>query len=127
MQNNLVVPGDVVLSEYYKLDGSKGIGLFLVVYCEKNDTSISRGNSTNITGLKITSQADSVDNYSVVLPQDKITFLDKTSFVMCNKPSSLSSSGIKTLGRVYGPYLKQIFRTFKGYLTELERQMLCCI
>lgn len=118
-----IVPGSLIIAEYTKLDGTLDYGLFFVIYCEDMDSVSNR--SYNITGLKVTSQVDSLDSYCVPLPQDKLPFLEKTSFVMCNKPCSLVVNRAKFLGNVYGPLFKQVYKMFSSYMREVDRQLLC--
>lgn len=114
--------GTVVIAKYTNFEGKRVTGLFLIIYSENND--IMTPNKKNYTALKVTSQLlDS--SYVSKLNCNVVEFLDKDCYVACSKVHTLSYSEIiKSLGKLDAYKIMCVYRTYKRYQNELERQML---
>lgn len=90
-------------------------GYFLVVYDESKDNG-----GTNLTCLKITSQLDKTNAYSIPISHDN---LNKISMLQCNKIHTINNSNvIKSIGGVNDNYMKRVVNTLNKFLIEINRQ-----
>lgn len=116
-----VKSGKVVLAKYYDFEGNHANGLFLVLYAENDDISVS--NVKNHTVLKITTQLETA--YSVKINRNKNSFLEKDCCVSCSKVQTFNDDQIfKELGELDDQTMKKVFKTFHKFFYELERQLL---
>lgn len=113
---------DVVKGMYPSLDGTPSLGLFVVIYTEEKDSDIHY--NKNIVGLKLTSKPLFLDKYSYALPQYRNKFLDKDSWVQCNKPHVLDIDECTVIGQIDLGTRMALYRRFKEFLIESDNQML---
>jgi len=116
-----VFPMSVVLAEYKNLQGAVTTGLFLVIYNEDLDSE--EYNCKNCVGLKITSQDIYANKYRYKLFKDKCTFLERDSFVYCNKPTTLLLSNCKVLGFIPKCFGVEIYNRWLDFITASQHQI----
>ena len=64
-------------------------------------------------------------SYTVKLKQDTTSFLDKDCYVACAKIQTLSKSQvIKVLGKLSVHDMMKVYKVYKRYLNEQDRQYL---
>jgi len=118
--SKIYTPGSVVGVDYTDFNGKKQTGLFLVLYDESLDSSVTFKN--NIVCLKISSQIRQCSAYSSSL--DDVSFLNKGSLVLCSKVHTFDKGQVfSTLGEVHYNVLKRVYRIYRRFITELERQV----
>lgn len=115
-------PFCVVKAKYQDLSGASALGLFVVIYTEEKDKDIHY--KKNVVGLKITSKPLFLDKYSYALNAYRVPFLDKDSWVQCNKPHVLDLGTVQYLGKIDLGTRMALYRRFKEFLIESDNQML---
>ena len=119
---SLLKPGTIVCANYTDFQGNKLVGLFLILYDEQIDAS--HNFKGNVTAVKITTSLNMCSNYSVCLKDGKNEFLDKDCFALCSKVTTLDKDQIyKVLGSLHPYTLRQVYKCYRRYETEVERQM----
>lgn len=115
--------GSIVSAEYSDFDGRKQIGLFLVLYNEKYDNTVS-GNY-NCTAVKCSSQMTASDSYSVCVNANKTQFLDKPTLVLASKVHTLDivSNRMKVLGKIDRGTLVKVIKKYNMYNNALLQQV----
>ena len=113
---------NVVKGKYPDLDGTPSLGLFVVIYTEEKDSDIHY--NKNVVGLKLTSKPLFLDKYSYALSQYRNKFLDKDSWVQCNKPHVLDIDKCTIIGQIDLGTRMALYRRFKEFLIESDNQML---
>lgn len=116
-------PGSVVLAHYCDFTGEKKQGVFLVLYDEQLDSLHSY--KGNVTALKVTTSLRMSSNYNVCISDGRNEFLDKDCFALCSKVHTLSKSDqiYKRVGVIHPATLRQVYKVYRRYEMELERQM----
>lgn len=119
---NKTAPFSIVKGMYPDVQGTTSLGLFVLVYMDERDKEIHY--KQNVVGLKITSKPLFLDKYSYALPNHRVKFLDKDSWVQCNKPIVLDTEKVQEIGVLDLGLRMAIYRRFKEFLTEADSQML---
>ena len=120
--NNLLKPGTIVTANYADFEGKKRLGIFCIIYDEQIDSS--NNFKGNCIALKISTSYNMVTNYSVPLTDGRNTFLDKDCMALCSKLHTLEKKQVcKVLGSLHPYTLRQVYKCFRRFETELERQM----
>lgn len=115
-----MVAGSVVKHHYKTIDDEYRTGIFLVIYDEEFDSSISfKG---NVLGLKITSTGREL-HYDVPLLQLMNPFLDHNSFVMCSKLHVLDKRDVTLMGYVTFADLLKVYTNFKRLNYSIDKQV----
>ena len=114
--------GQVVLVKYLSFTKEVVNGLFLILYCENAD--ISTSNRKNYTVVKLTTQL--VDTtYTVKISNKYNTFLDKNCYASCSVIQTFNDDQIiRELGKIDKNTLMKVYRSYRGFQFELERQFL---
>jgi hypothetical protein len=120
---SLLKPGTIVCANYADFQGNKLVGLFLVLYDEQIDAS--HNYKGNITAVKVTTSLNMCSNYCVCLKEEGVNdFLDKDCFALCSKVITLDKEQVyKVLGCLHPRTLRQVYKCYRRYETEVERQL----
>ena len=119
---SLLKPGTVVCANYNDFLGNKTVGIFLILYDEQLDSSHTY--KGNVTALKVTTSLNLCTNYCACLTDGKNDFLDRDCFALCSKVITLDKEQIyKVLGTIHPYTLRQVYKVYRRYEMELERQM----
>ena len=119
---SLLKPGTVVCANYTDFQGKVTNGLFIVLYDEQLDSS--HNYKGNVTTLKITTSLNMCTNYCVCLTDARNEFFDKDCFALCSKVNVLNKEQIyKILGVVHPHTLRQVYKCYRRYEVEVERQL----
>lgn len=115
-------PFSIVRGKYSDVEGTSSLGLFVIVYVDDRDKNIHY--KQNVVGLKVTSKPLFLDKYSYALPNSRVQFLDKDSWVQCNKLHVLDTEDVKELGVLDLGLRMAVYRKLKEFLIETDNQML---
>ena len=81
--SNDIAPFDIVTSPYVDINGTRKIGLFLVIYTEQRDPNDF--NNRNVTGLKLTSKDLYANMYRTLVTREDVPCLTSDSYIYSNK------------------------------------------
>lgn len=120
--NSLLKPGTIVTANYADFEGKKKVGIFCILYDEQLDSSNTfKG---NVVALKVTTSYNMITNYCVPLTDGRNSFIERECMVLCSKLHTLEKEQIyKVLGSIHPHTLRQVYKCFRRFETELERQM----
>ena len=116
-------PGTVVSVNYNDFSGNPQHGLFLVLYDEQIDASNNFKN--NFTAIKITTSYNMITNYCVPLTDGKSDKLfTRQCMALCSKVHTFDKSQVsEEIGRVHHTTLKNVYKCYRRFITEVERQL----
>lgn len=118
----LIRTGDIVCVSYADFEGEKQVGIFLVLYSEKQDRHYI-GNKSNLLAAKVTSNSFQADNYSVKLLKGESN-LDKDCLVCLSKLHTfLPKQVYKRIGSVSQSRMINIYKEYKRFLNETDAQL----
>lgn len=118
----VLLPGTVVASNYVTLNGEHKVGLFLVIYDEQLDAS--NNFKGNVLAFKITTSYKMITNYCVPLLDDYTNFLEKDCAALCSKIILLDKANIfNVIGELHPYTFRQVFKCYKRFESELNRQI----
>lgn len=119
---SLLKPGSVVCSSYVDFEGKTCVGLFCVLYDEQLDSA--NNFKGNVIALKITTSYSMITNYCVPLNDGRNDFFEKNCIALCSKVHTIDKDNIyKVLGELHPYTLRQVYKNYRRFETELERQM----
>lgn len=119
---SLMKPGTVVCANYTDFQGNKTVGIFLILYDEQLDSSHTY--KGNVTAIKVTTSLNMCTNYCVCLTDGRSDFFERDCFALCSKVTVLDKEQIyKVLGNIHPYTLRQVYKVYRRYEAELERQM----
>ena len=119
---SLLKPGTIVCAKYPDFEGKLVPGIFCVLYDEQLDASNNFKN--NIIALKVSTSYNMITSYCVPLNDVRNTFFDKDCMALCSKPHVLEKDSVYKILGVLHPYtLRQVYKVYRRFETELERQM----
>ena len=84
----MIDSGTIITARYNDFEGEARVGLFLVLYDEKND--INTNMAGNFLACKITTQLTQSTNYVYALKKSKYSFLDKDCLITLSKLHTIS-------------------------------------
>ncbi len=122
--NAPLVPGTIVCAAYNEFEGERKAGIFCVLYDEQLDNNILQ--KKNVFAIKLTTQTTLTGNYSVEVLLNRNDFLDKQCVACCSKVHILHKihNVYKVLGVLDPITMKNIYKTYNRFVTEVERQIL---
>ena len=119
---NIFIPGTIVCANYRNFKGELQPGVFLVVYDEALDSHHQFKN--NVTALKCTTSDSIIGNYTVTLNDGNNPDIERDTIVACSKIHTLDKSQIfKTICTVHPVTYRSIYKVYKKYINEIEREM----
>ena len=115
--------GDVVCANYGKFDGEKSVGIFLIIYSERQDRIYSDGHS-NFNAVKITTNNFQGDSYTVRLYEGDAN-LDSSCLINLSKIHTLSRDQVyKKLGSLKSDKMLKVFKELRNFNNEVESQIM---
>ena len=115
--------GDVVCATYGNFTGEKSIGIFLIIYSEKQDRIYSDGHS-NFNAVKITTNNFLGDSYTVRLYEGAAN-LENPSLVNISKVHTLSKEQVyKKIGTLKQDKMLKVFKELRNFNSEVESQIM---
>lgn len=116
-------PGTIVSVDYADFEGNIQHGLFCVLYDEQIDSSHNFKN--NFTAIKITTSFNMITSYCVPVTDGKSDKLfSRPCMALCSKLHTFDKSQVVgEIGRLHPHTLRQIYKCYRRFITELERQI----
>lgn len=116
--------GDVVCATYSGFDNVKHTGIFLIVYDEQNDSNVIE--KFNVVAMKISSQTTVAGNYVLNVDRKKNDWFTGQSIILWSKLHTLDkrTNIYKKLGSFDSNTMLKVFKVYKRFVSEQERQML---
>ena len=115
--------GDIVCGSYGDFNGDTRVGLFLVIYNEKQDRHYS-SNHSNILCAKLTTNNFQGDGYVVRLYKGD-SGLQEDCFVNLSKLHTFTNErAYKLIGRLEPSRMVKIFKEFNKFNQEICNQMM---
>jgi len=115
--------GDVVCASYGDFSGEKKVGIFVILYSEKQDRSYTSSHS-NYVCVKVTTNNLVGDGYTVKLRKGEAN-LDNDCLVNISKIHTFTQHQIyKPIGRLPQKSAMLIFKEYRRFNQEIENQML---
>lgn len=116
--------GSVVCASIGDFEGNKKIAMFLVLYDEKQDSSVV-GND-DVIALKITSKDIYKSKYLYNITKNRYDFLDKNCLVCCNNLHTLNkiTNVYKIIGKLDKEDLYNVCNLYNQFNNELLRQLM---
>lgn len=111
---------DIVTSPYMDINGQRKIGLFLIIYMEKQDPNDY--NNRNVTGLKLTSRDLYANMYRTLVTREDVPELLADSYIYANKPSTLLSSHCRFVNRLPSNLCEEVRDKLNVYLSQVTEQ-----
>ena len=115
--------GDVVCANYGNFNGEKTVGIFLIIYSERQDRIYSDGHS-NFNACKITTNNFMGDSYTVRLYEGDAN-LENSCSVNVSKVHTLTRDQVyKKLGSLKQDKMIKVFKELKNFNNEVESQVM---
>ena len=115
--------GDVVCAKYGTFAGEQAVGIFLIIYSEKQDRIYSDGHS-NFNAVKITTNNFLGDSYTVRLYEGDAN-LENPSLVNISKVHTLSKEQVyKKIGTLKQDKMLKVFKELRNFNHEVELQIM---
>lgn len=123
MNFSVFTPGTIVCANYRDFNGVERVGIFCIIYDEQLDPSMNY--KKNVLGVKVTTSLGLCTNYCVALNDGFNNFFDKDCLALCSKPHVLEKEACyKVIGVLSRTTFKKVYKEYKQFERELERQML---
>lgn len=115
--------GDVICANYGKFSGETAVGIFLIIYSEKQDRIYSDGHS-NYNAVKITTNNFQGDSYVVRIYQGDGN-LEQNCLVNLSKVHTLSRDQVyKKLGTLKSSTMLNVYKELREFNNEVESQIM---
>lgn len=115
--------GDVVCANYGNFNGEKTVGIFLIVYSEKQDRIYSDGHS-NLNACKITTNNFMGDSYTVRLYEGDAN-LENSCLVNISKIHTLTREQVyKKIGTLKQDKMLKVYKELRNFNSEVESQIM---
>jgi len=122
--NKPLQAGSIVLAGYNDFKGNRKAGIFLVLYDEQLDNDLFE--SKNVLAMKLSTQTTLLSNYVVRIPMNRNQFLNTPSLICCSKTHLLHKCDniYNVLGQLDSGTVKLVYKTYKKFINEVDRQIL---
>lgn len=115
--------GDVVCANYGNFNGEKTVGIFLIIYSEKQDRIYSDGHS-NFNACKITTNNFMGDSYTVRLYEGDAN-LENSCLVNISKVHTLTKEQVyKKIGTLKQDKMLKVYKELRNFNSEVESQIM---
>lgn len=115
--------GDIVCANYNGFDGEPKVGIFLIIYSERQDRMYTNGH-TNLTCVKVTTNNLLGNSYTVRLRAGDAN-LENECIVNLSKLHTFTKEQIyKKLGSLSSNTMFNIFKELRAFNNEMEQQIL---
>lgn len=122
MMKSVLKPGSIVSVDYSSFDGKPLHGFFCVLYDEELDSA--NGHMNNFTAIKVTTSFNMLSNYAVPVTDGNTTIFNKDCMALCSKIHTFSKDQVTEVkGRLHPITFRNVYRCYRRFITELERQM----
>ena len=115
--------GDVVCANYGNFNGEKTVGIFLIIYSERQDRIYSDGRS-NFNACKITTNNFMGDSYTVRLYEGDAN-LENSCLVNVSKVHTLTRDQVyKKIGTLKQDKMLKVYKELRNFNQEVESQIM---
>lgn len=115
--------GDVVCANYGNFNGEKAVGIFLIIYSERQDRIYSDGHS-NFNACKITTNNFMGDSYTVRLYEGDAN-LENSCLVNISKQHTLTKEQVyKKIGTLKQDKMLKVYKEIRNFNHEVESQIM---
>ena len=115
--------GDVVCANYGNFNGKKTVGIFLIIYSERQDRIYSDGHS-NFNACKITTNNFMGDSYTVRLYEGDAN-LENSCLVNVSKVHTLTRDQVyKKIGTLKQDKMLKVYKELRNFNQEVESQIM---
>lgn len=115
--------GDIVCANYNSFTGEPKVGIFLIIYSERQDRMYTNGH-TNLTCVKVTTNNFVGNGYTVRLRAGDAN-LENECLVNVSKLHTLTKEQTyKKLGTLNSKNMLKVFRELNRFSTEMNQQIL---
>lgn len=115
--------GDIVCANYNDFNGDKKIGIFLIIYSERQDRLYTNGH-TNLTCAKVTTNNLLGNGYTVRLRQGEGN-IENDCIINLSKLHTLTKEQVyKRIGHLGSNTMFSVFKEMRSFTRELEEQLL---
>lgn len=120
---DMIRVGDVVCAKYNGFNGEEKVGIFLIIYSEKQDRMYTTGH-TNLNCAKITTNNLLGNSYTVRLKSGEAN-LDTDCIVNLSKQHVFTKEQVyKKLGSISANSMFNVFKELRAFNNEIEQQIL---
>lgn len=121
--DNWLKTGDIVCVNYHNFNGENVVGLFLVIYSERDDRTYTTGH-TNLTCVKITTNNFQGNGYTVKIRKG-IGNLNENCLANLSKFQTFTKEQIyKKIGTLDNRTMLNVFKELRAFNEEVENQVL---
>lgn len=115
--------GDIVCANYNGFDGEPKVGLFLIIYNERQDRLYTTGH-TNLNCVKITTNNLLGNGYTVRVKSGE-GGLENDCLINLSKTHVFTKEQIyKKIGRLSSNTMFNVFKELRAFNNEMEQQIL---
>ena len=115
--------GDIVCANYNDFNGESKIGIFLIIYSEREDRIYTNGH-TNLNCVKVTTNNLLGNSYTVRIKKGEAN-LDKECIANLSKTHTLIKEQIyKKIGTLSSNTMFNVFKELRAFNNEVEQQVL---
>lgn len=123
MNREIYRVGDIVCAKYNGFNGEEKVGIFLIVYSEKQDRMYTNGH-TNLTCAKVTTNNLLGNGYTVRLKQGEAN-LETDCIINLSKQHVFTKEQVyKKLGSISANSMFKVFKEIRAFNNEVEQQIL---
>jgi len=115
--------GDVVCASYGDFNGEKRVGIFLVLYNERQDRCYSSSHS-NLMVCKVTTNNFQGDSYVVKLYKGEANLTDDCLVNLSKIHTFTSEQAYKLLGRLSPATMVRVFKEYHKFQEEVSAQIM---
>ena len=115
--------GDVVCANYNGFNGEPKVGIFLIIYSEKQDRMYTTGH-TNINCAKITTNNLLGNSYTVRLKSGEANLTDDCIVNLSKQHVFVKEQLYKKLGSISATSMFNVFKELRAFNNEIEQQIL---
>lgn len=120
---SVLKPGTIVCANYCDFNGNAQHGIFIVLYDEQLDSA--HNFKGNVTAIKVTTSLNMTTSYTVFLKDGKTDCLERDCVALCSKVHTLDKDIqiYKIIGSLHPATLRAVYKVYRRYISEVERQM----
>jgi mRNA-degrading endonuclease toxin of MazEF toxin-antitoxin module len=115
--------GDIVCISYGDFNGETRVGIFLIVYNEKQDRHYTSSHS-NILCAKITTNSFQGDGYTARLKKGEANLQEDCLVSLSKLHTFTNERAYKLIGRLEPYRMSQIFKEYHKFNQEIENQLM---
>lgn len=115
--------GDIVCISYGDFKGDKRVGIFLIIYSERQDRSYSSAHS-NIICAKLTTNNFQGDSYVVKINKGEANLQEDCLVNLSKIHTFTNERAYKLIGTLDSKRMTQVFKEMHKFNSEMEAQIM---